>query len=466
MRSISCLLVGALVFVGCVAASAQDADAVLTEKSAFLALPPQYVAGPQVRQALWSSDGRFLLVSVADMRLTARELRKALLGGPAAPRVDGGQRLLVWTAADGTIQVVWKDAGSDVGVEAHWLPGSAVALVVLRNAGWSAGLVQPGAPRQYRDLLLRVDAVTGATRTLVRSDPEESLTVSASPSRPMATVVRRATVLRTVAGPDGKERPTAEVRERVVVVRADGGIGASAALPPDLQIIDEAWTGPDRVALRCLPVRRSAQQPLFLLDARTGALQPLEKWPAPPQTPADERAVKVVRDGARLVAGATSRAVHPVWLAAAAAGKEPPALIAADATWASLSPNGDAVAYEAGGSLFVCPLMEISRAEFEAARDAARRTMLLSNGKQCALAALMYAQDHDLNLPTAGEDIAGLLGPYLKNLAPLEGFVYTFAGGPLSGVQAPAETQMGYLAGPGGRAVVYLDGHVKWRDDR
>jgi prepilin-type processing-associated H-X9-DG protein len=50
----------------------------------------------------------------------------------------------------------------------------------------------------------------------------------------------------------------------------------------------------------------------------------------------------------------------------------------------------------------------------------------------------------------------------VKNSSILEGFVYTFKGGKLSDVDKPAETVLGYIEGPGGRAVAYLDGHVKW----
>lgn len=28
-----------------------------------------------------------------------------------------------------------------------------------------------------------------------------------------------------------------------------------------------------------------------------------------------------------------------------------------------------------------------------------------------------------------------------------------------------AETELGYVTGPGGRAVIYVDGHVKWVED-
>jgi hypothetical protein len=43
--------------------------------------------------------------------------------------------------------------------------------------------------------------------------------------------------------------------------------------------------------------------------------------------------------------------------------------------------------------------------------------------------------------------------------------VYTFGGGSLASIDAPAETIIGYVTGPGGRAAIYADGHVKWQND-
>ena len=57
------------------------------------------------------------------------------------------------------------------------------------------------------------------------------------------------------------------------------------------------------------------------------------------------------------------------------------------------------------------------------------------------------------------------ISPYLKNDAAVQSFTYVGPdGGPLTGVTSPATTIMGYIAAPGGRAVVYVDGHVKWED--
>jgi prepilin-type processing-associated H-X9-DG protein len=74
----------------------------------------------------------------------------------------------------------------------------------------------------------------------------------------------------------------------------------------------------------------------------------------------------------------------------------------------------------------------------------------------------MYAQDADETLPGAGADLPTLLEPYVKNRAVFEGLVYTFPGGSLADVPEPAKAQMGYVPAPGGRILLFVDGHVRF----
>ena len=78
----------------------------------------------------------------------------------------------------------------------------------------------------------------------------------------------------------------------------------------------------------------------------------------------------------------------------------------------------------------------------------------------------MFAADSDDVMPNQSSDWSGNLQPYLKNGSILEGFVYSFGGGSLNDVADPSRTEMGYKLGPGGRAVAYIDGHVRWIPDK
>jgi prepilin-type processing-associated H-X9-DG protein len=75
----------------------------------------------------------------------------------------------------------------------------------------------------------------------------------------------------------------------------------------------------------------------------------------------------------------------------------------------------------------------------------------------------MLAMDNDDVVPSGLSN--DQLMPYLKNQDLLNGFNYTFEGGSLSGISNPTDTEMGYVIGPGGRAIVYADGHAQWKPD-
>jgi prepilin-type processing-associated H-X9-DG protein len=90
----------------------------------------------------------------------------------------------------------------------------------------------------------------------------------------------------------------------------------------------------------------------------------------------------------------------------------------------------------------------------------------MSDARQVGLGLLMYVQDYDERYPSPDHFSGGAVGPYIKNESVFEGFNYVYPGESITQVTKPAETAMGYIVGPGGRAVVYVDGHVMWEPDR
>ena len=82
-----------------------------------------------------------------------------------------------------------------------------------------------------------------------------------------------------------------------------------------------------------------------------------------------------------------------------------------------------------------------------------------------AVAMLMYAQDHDKTLPSAAADFGAVITPYLNGDASLlQGFNYMGDGATLASIDNPSGTIVGSISGPGGAAMIYADGHVKWKD--
>lgn len=140
------------------------------------------------------------------------------------------------------------------------------------------------------------------------------------------------------------------------------------------------------------------------------------------------------------------------------------AFIAADVQQAHVSPKSDAVLYVQNGVALVRDIAYLPLVAYKQMKEAAQRAEVVNRAKQMGLGMLMYAADYDDVLPASFDPNA--IAPYLKNNQIMDGFVYTFGGGDLGKFDGPlASTEMGYVPGPGGRAVVYLDGHVKWVAD-
>ena len=96
---------------------------------------------------------------------------------------------------------------------------------------------------------------------------------------------------------------------------------------------------------------------------------------------------------------------------------------------------------------------------------AALKAEAISKSKQVGIALILFASDMEDVLPN-GENFVNKLQPYLKNRKMLDGFNYTFAGGPMDQIKDPARTELGFTMAPGGRAVVYADGHAQWVPDK
>lgn len=161
-------------------------------------------------------------------------------------------------------------------------------------------------------------------------------------------------------------------------------------------------------------------------------------------------------------AGRTT-STEALWIEAAAPGPEKKftrALVTAesDATRLLLS-DLSAVLFTRDGALYAAPIATLDRVAFEKLQ----KELAISNAKQTGLALMMYAQDYDENFPHDPSTVKDAISPYLKNRDLLENFTYTYSGNTsLSKLDKPDQTQLGYITAPGGRAVVFADGHVRW----
>ena len=142
----------------------------------------------------------------------------------------------------------------------------------------------------------------------------------------------------------------------------------------------------------------------------------------------------------------------------------PRALVCVAPVPAQMSPRGRFLVYAQANALVVRRITTVDRRALEKARLAALRTEKLSNAKQLALGILMFAADHDGELPYSGSFQTDVF-PYVKTNSLFEGFVYTYSGGALYDLEDPTYTEFGYILVDGGRVVAYADGRVKFIKD-
>ena len=124
-------------------------------------------------------------------------------------------------------------------------------------------------------------------------------------------------------------------------------------------------------------------------------------------------------------------------------------------------PTNDCVAFEDSGSLLIRAIKPIDPSLARKMKAVADQKKAMDDAKQTAMALILYASDMDDVLPGAeGWDTKVL--PYTLDSDMLKNFNYTYRGGNMSNITDPANTELGFTMGPGGRAVAYADGHVKW----
>jgi hypothetical protein len=415
---------------------------VTLEKEAVLMMPARLVATGEIRWAKWSPDGKHILVCRREYPFPLR-----LTPQSPPPRVRYG--LALWSAATGESRAVWSYQGDDEPwMEFDWLPRglSAVGQIEVQR------LAPPEAPGRKPEMrrerwAFRLDGRRGTLKSLFRTAPFSEL--SFSPSLPVAAA-------------------TSDDRQ-VRLIREDGSVSTVPLPSGAVSGVTNEWTnGGTQVVVGFMPaaVGGTERAPWLLVDVVTGkttvaprlALDP-PRLDQPP-TPLNLREVPLP-----VINPPLNTRVSSLWLEAPGV-EQPKALVATQVEWGQLSPRHDAILYVDANAAWVVQLSTLPKEAFFQARLAARRATVISNGKQLAVALMMYAQDYCERFPGSDQSMRDLLMPYVKNESLFEGFVYTYPGGSLADIDMPAELVLGHVLGPGGRALIYADGHVKWLPDK
>jgi prepilin-type processing-associated H-X9-DG protein len=412
-------------------------DVFLTESNAVFLLPPQAVCD-QAESFAWSPDGTYLLVrrEVVDM--------KGLLGrvarGEGVQRPEGSREVVIYAAKSGRLETPLRLPLDASILDVRWISGSSKSLVVTNEPN-----AEDPASRHYVVYWLTAD---GRSRQILTSR-DGNVVIAASP-RSAQAVISHLVVERK---PSETTRP--QYRSQVQLIDAEGKPLRRWEVEGGLHYL--SFDGSGRLLTQSY---RNQDGKLLLewfeLNPATGERggSPVLPVDAVSNIPYELTPIRLkgADDEAR-----SSRGI----VISQSQKRESTAVVSSDSTFGEVAPDGSAVAYLHKGVVMIRPLMTMPRDFYFAQRQAAEKAVALSNAKQVALALILYASDNDDVLPEGGNWSSDLM-PYLKNGDIMGGFVFTFTGGSLTGVKEPASTVLGYMPGPGGNAVAYCDGHVRW----
>lgn len=137
-----------------------------------------------------------------------------------------------------------------------------------------------------------------------------------------------------------------------------------------------------------------------------------------------------------------------------------------EADKALIDSQGSRVLFRAHGAAFVSQLTPVNlELALKSLTDKAiERAKFLA--KQAGTATAIYAADHDGTLPISSASARDSIYPYARNSQIRDNVVWTnIYGQRTKEFNDPSKIELGYVPGPGGRAIIFADSHVEWRPD-
>lgn len=430
-----------------------------TETKAIALLPPHVVGTGIADRAYWSPNGKYLLVHSIEVKAMGDMILDLVTNPRAEPKVIPDAVISVYDTTKQASKIVWKGK-ADAGMmeDASWLPNSANVILTMRTMAKDANGKQTGEDRQ---VLWNLSATSGQISTMFQPEEGEYVDFVTDPKAKGGVLVLRKFP---------KQGSTEGISARYVWLSPSGVMGSSISTKGNFAYgqvgFYQRGTRPMVIARE-----RAGEQGLKAIwldmDFANGTLKEV----APIDIRGDvepEPEFRLIKGGTMSAsesrAGADTKVVNleGAWLIAKAKSQHQSALVAAEVDQMALSPANNAVFYTTKGVPMVRGLVSMPKELAMKALEAAEKAKVISDAKQVATALHIYAADYDDNLPTNNGDWMEALYPYTKNRQMMDGFVYTFGGGSLTDIKDPSTTELGYKEGPGGRAVAYADGHVKW----
>ncbi len=411
-------------------------DVILSPKLAYVMLTPDVVCGPKVVHMSWTPDGKMLLVFRDNSSLTADMVNNLYVGGELPP-TKTTQEVYLWNRRTKTGKLAFSSDRAKLRLELmSWMGNSGTVFLAMHAS----------EDRTTREFYF----VRSSGSTKLNLPPDGNYTAFVSPTHDAGALVSG--IASGVTSSQSRSEP--------VIVRffdSTGRFGPELSLPEANRGI--YWRGNVPIVGSWEQVGdRRRLKGWFDVDKRTGALRPGSE-PSFDENESPDFSIEGTSTDLDIGRGELVR-VRPLTALPTVDLKVNPiraSLISGDGGTATIAPDNGAIAYTTHGVGLVRAMVPVPRADFE-------RAETIIKARQVATALAMYSGDaDDLFPPNSGW--AEATNPYTKDISLLRNFIYTFSGGKLPEGTDPSKFVIGYMSGPGGRAMVYGDSSVKWEKD-
>lgn len=421
----------------------------------YLLLPPDVVSGSITRSVSWSSDGLYLAVVRTPNPLTGEFIQDSISGKVTSPNAQSTiEQILVYGVRSKRAKLVCEIDRTTESVELTWLTGADNLLVMHHGTG-VAGMPSNSTLEMFH-------AASGNSVTIATSKPNETFTLETSPVSPEAILqfipFAQGAPAATPAGQNAVSAPLIAYSRSAMTcchLNDQGKLGQSTVWPEDMQW--PHWANNGQV-LATKIIREPGKQTTvewYRVDPKSWLMTRGEK-PSSERLkhPSDAFAVQTESKG--------PEHYQQISVGLRDSDGKVKAIVCSDGSDARISPSGNAIVYSNQGVAMVREIVKIPKDVYLRIKRSHDMTVALSNARQVALALITYASDsHDI-LPPNGVGWKDWVMPYVESAETIQDFVYTFQGGAMKDISSPATTILGAIDGPGGRAVAYADGHVKW----
>lgn len=403
--------IAAFLFVGGLQGSPMD-FALVDGEVVHMFLPPVIVAEGSCRAAVWSDDGQYLLAVSEHLTIPPQLYKSAYEGKQISKKPAMDVSIHVYSVRTGATKRLWSGTG-DVSTSAQAAFFATSDVAVVQIAGRSAA--DPTTVLRVSSSSSKVEVVESLPESGgLQPDPEGKYVAVVS-GESVRFITRSGAVFRR------QPLPIASA------FRWGWGVGSVPFLIDRNGDIFVFNPGGDYRRVSTAPKELEPNETESKIEASTSSA------PLPGKEARVDLVVAYLRGASRQI------------------------IVGYDGHNPEASPTDTGVFYSTESFSVVRPVIQVDKAALDKLLAAAERTKIMSEVNQIGRALMMYAADNDDKFPTKEQLAEGAIDPYLMRPGMTDGFVYH---GVTSYGDSPATTEAGFRLCPGGRVVLYQDGHT------